>query len=545
MCGIFLYLSKIITGKDQKFINDAFQTIKHRGPDKSILKYYNKNVAMGFHRLAIMDPQKGMQPFENSRFKLICNGEIYNHLQIKKDLDYSPNTHSDCEVLLPLFTQICKNKQVTKYELTQFAHRLDGEFAIIIYELKTDKVYFVTDLLRVRPLFIGVDADSEKILAFASEQKALVALNKNLKIKAVPSSTIGIASLDELDMSSYHLFLHNQEYRNFKQACSKLNQTFNQNVLNKINSDRDVGFLLSGGLDSSLVCAIAAKLISPKNSPNKKRIKTFTVGFSKTAPDVVAAREVAKYIESIHEEIIVTHQDGLDIVREVIYYTETWDETTIRASVPMMLACKHIKKHHPEISVIYSGEVADELFRGYKYNYLAPSYKAATDDMIKRLRDIHMFDGLRADRVVSSQGMELRLPFYGKELLNLVFSFRKDFLDPKVTKYNPKGIEKNILRTAFDNYLPNIWRKKEAFSDATSDLIDATPSWKSALKEEAAKHIDKSRFEAFKDSNITCIEDMWYKDIFDSFGYTDCTKYKWLPSWSNVTDSSATSLNFV
>lgn len=514
MCGVFFYKTLVIKGNDQKNIKESFDKIKHRGPDESVLKYYNKGTAIGFHRLAIIG-KDGMQPFENDRFVVIVNGEIYNYKELISTYKFD-YFKSDCEIILPIFTNIVKNKTVASSHLKKLARLLDGEFAIIIYEKTTNDVYYITDELRVRPLFIGYNNDT---ICLASEQKAIPS---NLTIEVVPARMVGINKHCE----EYYYFRETLAKITFDQACKKLNKLLTANVTKKLNPEREYGFLLSGGLDSSLICAIAAKF---------KKIRTFTIGFSKLAPDVIEARKVAKHIGSIHCEIICTYEDAIDIIPEVIYCTETWDETTIRASTPMLLALKYIKKHYPNIAVIYSGEVADELLRGYKYNYLAPNYVEAKKDMIKRLSDITLFDGLRADRIVSSMGCELRLPFFSKDLLKFVLSLPDEFLDPKINEYNPRGIEKNILRVSFENYLPNIWRKKDAFSDATS----VNSEWKVYLKETAYKHVTESRFKSFEDEKITSVENMWYKDIFDSYNFTDCTPYKWLPSWSDQKDSSA------
>lgn len=574
MCGIFFYVGRRIggetkrkTGKSRQTtkqkLEAAFEKIKHRGPDLSLVKYYNDNVMVGFHRLAIVDPTRsGMQPFEipfrkqGTRFVCVVNGEIYNYETLKQHYSLTTSSHSDCEVVGMLFVKFLSEGSNATESLNKLCNTLDGEFTFIIYDIEQEIVYYATDELRTRPLFMGY---SKEGTYFASEQKALISCNQ---ITPVPNATYGVFNPStpyltqetkyfSFDFNSLPLST-NEKLETETQILEKLRELLIENVRRKLNPERDFCFLLSGGLDSSLVCGIAAKLLYPS------RIRTFTVGFCEDAPDVLAAREVAKHINSIHTEFIFSFEEGIKIIPEVIRILETWDQTTIRASVPMYLACRAIKQKHPEMAVIYSGEISDELLMGYMEFKLSDNLSDLKKLSLRRLDHITYFDGLRADRVITSVGCELRLPFFGKELLKFILS-----LDPEYLAHqHHNGIEKYLLRKAFDDsdgsknetgYLPQniLWRTKHAFSDATS--IPGKKSWKEFIKSYADTQVTDSRFNKrevlYSTSNGNrnvpqTKEDMWYREIFTEYGYeSSCIPYKWLPAFSNTTDASATELS--
>ncbi len=546
MCGIFLFLSSNpIKGKDYILLTEYFSRMYHRGPDQSNVRLYNDNIMVGFHRLAVMGPDiSGLQPFETERFSCIVNGEIYNYKYIQKFLqeegiDINWKTNSDCEVVLPLFEFLFYQDEESC--IPKLINFLDGEFSFIILDIETSKVYFGTDELSIRPLFIANDNKGNFLLS--SEQKAIPDFFEVLRL---PSAHYG--HIDKRIWMDCYYDLSTIEINTsitMEEAIHSLRYLLIENVRIKLNTDREYGFLLSGGLDSSLICSIASSLL-----PN--RIRTFTVGFSEDATDVLAARKVAKYINSNHTEYIFTYQEGLDIIPEVIYYNESWDQTTVRASVVMKLCVKKIKEEHPDIAVIYSGEVADELLMGYLYNKKNPSLEEGRKDMIMRLKDICYFDGLRADRVVSSESCELRLPFFGKNILQFVLSLPTEYLNPPNNDY----IEKYLLRRAFEkdehgadlNYLPEeiLWRTKNAMSDATS----FKSGWKEQIKMLAETCVTDSRFQARKILYPHCTpqtkEDMYYREIFEINLYNpETVPYKWMNKWDdpNATDSSASTID--
>jgi asparagine synthase (glutamine-hydrolysing) len=677
MCGIFFFISdRPIQGRKIQSLTLLADKIKHRGPDSSRTRLYSTVMAR-FHRLEIVDPQpEGMQPFERTVsssaggcstyaatertdsspertdsspertetpdevWMCMINGEIYNYrdLRTKVSADYIPKSHSDCEVVFCLFlTEL--QKSTSPYEaLCKTLLCLDGEYAIVLYNVTHGYTIAVTDELRSRPLFIGIDKGPNSVGHYiVSEQKASAGMCLPLCPGVI--YTLGYAAFGKFTRCSWdtpkeqlppvavdpwsEMIVHSTYIAHaFKSpirwhdvprsslptnaadiaaavdnAADTLRGLLIANVHAKMHSDRGYGFLLSGGIDSSLICGIAARYCRDHELP---RIRTFTVGFSRSAPDIIAARKVAAHIDSVHEEIIVGYNVGIDMISDVIKALESWDQTTVRASIPMMIAARYIKLRHPGIAVIYSGEVADELLRGYLYNRKSVTEAEAREDMRMRLQDISMFDGLRADRVIASQGMEVRFPFFSRALLKFAFSLPWELLDPTYHK----GTEKWLLRKAFDGsgLIPQsiIWRTKNAFSDATSVMIggganvsgvnvsganisganisgestsantngessnvnsagaSSNPQpqqksggseWKEMLKAHAELHVTAERFERrgeiYPGAQIQTREDMYYRDIFDSHGYShEAIPYKWLPSWvDGATDSSATMLN--
>ena len=541
MCGIFLYNGTIqIKGKQKIMLSKLSDKLIHRGPDQKNIKYYSNNVMMGFHRLAIVDPEPtGLQPFEstNGRFVCITNGEIYNYKKLKEYLSEEQiewKTHSDCEVIVHLFDHLFKKHNTKALEIL-CRDFLDGEYSLIIYDNETRIVYFATDELSMRPLFIGKSYELGYFLS--SEQKAIVEHCDT--ITRIKAGTYGYIDKDIVLQQYFDLATIKVIPCEFNQAVSKLRNLLINSVINKLNPDREFVFLLSGGIDSSLVCSIAAKQLYPT------RIRTFTVGFSLDATDILAARKVAKHIDSIHTEFICSYQEGIDIIPSVIYHNESWDQTTTRASIPMSLCIKKIKEKHPDVAVIYSGEVADEMLRGYLYNRNCPSLEEGRNDQIFRLENLHTSDGLRADRVCASHSMECRFPFFSKELIKFSLSLPPEYLDPS----HNKGIEKYLLRMAFneDDYLPRdiLWRTKNAFSDATS----VKSGWKDYLKSYCETKITDSRFNKRNMLYEYCPpqtkEDMYYRELFDEDGYEAATiPHKWMPSWcGNIIDSSASTLD--
>jgi len=545
MCGIFACIGCKL---DVKSYSNEFNKIKHRGPDASkIVKYSLKDcdVIMGFHRLAIMDTSdKGMQPFEYHSKTLdlvcICNGEIYNFKELEQELIDAKHikigSHSDCEVIAPLFEYL--NRDIEK-----LCNKLDGEFSFIILDKTSQKLYVGSDLIRCRPLFIGTDKNNSIYLS--SEMKAISELVD--KIKPFPPASYWVSDFGFNKFKEYYQY-EKEEYLNvsYETAKNTIRDLLIKSVKMKLQSDREYAFLLSGGIDSSLVCSIAAKLLAPK------RIRTFTMGFTAESPDILASREVAKHINSIHEEIIVDMTEGVKELDQIIYHNESYDETTCRASTPMKLAVKHIKKKYPEICVIFSGEVSDELLGSYIYFLNSPTPEDHRIEVIRLMKELVYFDGLRADRITSSMSCELRLSFYNKDLIDYIMRLPPKYFWPK----NNDMIEKKILRDAFttdikDEYLPKklLWRTKHAMSDSTST---GKNSWKDFLKEYTKKQIDVKRFkmrnELYPHFTPQTEEEFFYRETFAKY-YPDnvCAKtipHKWLPKWSgNISDSSATFLN--
>ena len=516
MCSIMGYIGKKLSDEDFK---SGFEKTVSRGPDMSKTVEVSGGL-LGFHRLAIMGlTEKGMQPFAYKNNRLVCNGEIYEFAPIKDELiskGYTFESDSDCEILLPLYEQ---------YGVDMF-EKLDAEFALIIYDGDTDSVIAARDPIGIRPLYYGYDGDGG--ILFASEPKNLMGLSD--KIMPFPPGHYykdgkficycNIAKADTVCRDS------------LETACGNIREKLIRGVEKRLVADAKVGFLLSGGLDSSLVCAIAAK-------KSDKPIKTFAIGMSEDAIDLKYAKQVADYIGSDHKEIYMTPSEVIDTLDKLIYLLGTFDITTIRASMGMYLICKAIHEQ-TDIRVLLTGEISDELF-GYKYTDFAPSAEAFQSEAEKRVRELHMYDVLRADRCISVNSLEARVPFGDLDFVKYVMA-----LDPEM-KLNRYGKGKYLLRHAFEGegYLPDeiLWREKAAFSDAVGhSMVDY-------LKEYAeTKYTDEEFQEGCKKythARPFTKESLLYRDIFEKYypGQSDMIADFWMPnkSWEgcDVNDPSA------
>ena len=404
----------------EKFKKGFDETIS-RGPDDSRIIDTGKGL-LGFHRLAIMGlTEEGMQPFELDGSFVVCNGEIYGFARLREMLvkkGYTFKSDSDCEILLPLYKEFG----------TAMFKMLDAEFALIIYDGKAKKYIAARDPIGIRPLYYG--RDEKGAFVFASEAKNLVGLCD--KIMPFPPghyfedgefiSYCDIAAVDEVS------------FDDIETVCKKIHDKLVCGVEKRLVADAKVGFLLSGGLDSSLVCAIAAR-------QSKTPIKTFAIGMSEDAIDLKYAKQVADYIGSEHTEVIITKEDVLCALEQVVHLLGTYDITTIRASMGMYLLCKWIHEN-TDIRVLLTGEISDELF-GYKYTDFAPSAEEFQKESEKRVRELHMYDVLRADRCISVNSLEARVPFGDLDFVKYVMS-----VDPE-KKMNKYGKGKYRLRHAF------------------------------------------------------------------------------------------------
>ena len=515
MCSIMGYQGTTLL---QTQLKEAFDETISRGPDMQRIECFGEDVTLGFERLAIMGlTEEGMQPFTCHENAVVCNGEIYGFRPIKKELEaeYTFRSDSDCEILLPLYE---------KYGLEMFV-KLDAEYACIIYDAKKLSLVAARDPIGIRPLFYGYPAAGEII--FASEAKNLVGLVD--KIYPFPPGHY----YADGEFVCYRDMTAVKEVSgdDLETACGKIHDKLVAGIEKRLDADAPLGFLLSGGLDSSLVCAVSAKIL-------KKPIRTFAIGMSTDAIDLKYAKEVADYIGSDHTEIIITKEDVLAAVEEVIHVLGTFDITTIRASIGMYLICKAIHQT-TDVRVLLTGEISDELF-GYKYTDFAPDAKSFQEEAAKRIRELYMYDVLRADRCISSNSMEARVPFGDLEFVEYVMS-----IDPemKLNKYN-KG--KYLLRHAFEgDYLPHsiLMREKAAFSDAVGhSMVDY-------LKMHAEEmYTDEAFAEAVKKYDYVppfTKESLMYREIFEKFypGQAEMIVDFWMPNkeWEgcNVNDPSA------
>lgn len=515
MCSIMGYFGKLT---DRLVFETGFSNTISRGPDDSRVVDMGSGV-LAFHRLAIMGlDETGMQPFEKDGSYVVCNGEIYGYQKIKEELEkeYTFVSGSDCEILLPMYE---------KYG-TEMFKMLDAEYALIIYDKKEDKFIAARDPIGIRPLYYGMDKDG--VMVMASEPKNLVGICDRVMPFPPGHYYVDGKFVSYRDMTQ----VKEVSKDDLEETCSKIRQKLIDGVDKRLVADAKVGFLLSGGLDSSLVCAIAAK-------KSDKPIRTFAIGMEKDAIDLRYAKQVAEFIGSDHTEVYMTKEQVLESLRDVIYMLGTYDITTIRASMGMYLLCKWIHEN-TDIRVLLTGEISDELF-GYKYTDFAPSSEAFQEESAKRIRELHMYDVLRADRCISTNSLEARVPFGDLDFVEYVMS-----IDPE-KKINTYGKGKYLLRHAFekDDILPVdiLMREKAAFSDAVGhSMVDD-------LKEFAESKYTDDEFEKlckkYTYAQPFTKESLLYREIFEEFyeGQAEMVVDFWMPnkSWEgcNVNDPSA------
>lgn len=514
MCSIMGYCD---SGADREKFQTCFDQTISRGPDDSRVVDTGKGL-LGFHRLAIMGlhPQ-GMQPFELDGSYVVCNGEIYGFKKLREQLasEYTFVSESDCEILLPMYR---------KYGTDMFA-MLDAEFACILYDAEQQEYIAARDPIGIRPLYYG--QDEKGVFLFASEPKNLVGLAE----KILPFPPGHYFKGGQFFCYRDPAAVEEVCYDDLDTVCRNIREKLIAGVEKRLIADAKVGFLLSGGLDSSLVCSIAAK-------KSDKPIRTFAIGMSEDAIDLKYARQTADYIGSDHTEVIISKQDVLDSLQTVIKILGTYDITTIRASIGMYLVCKAIHEN-TDIRVLLTGEISDELF-GYKYTDFAPSAEAFQKESQKRIRELHMYDVLRADRCISVNSMEARVPFGDLEFVRYVMS-----IDPEM-KMNKYGKGKYLLRRAFEgDYLPNeiLYREKAAFSDAVGhSMVDY-------LKNYAQNCYTDCQFEEkrvqYTYAQPFTKESLLYREIFESYypGQSQMIAGFWMPNkeWEgcDVNDPSA------
>ncbi len=474
---------------------------------------------LGFGRLAIMGvTPEGMQPFERDGSLVVCNGELYGFRPVRAQLQaegYTFQSDSDCEIILPLYE---------KYGLDMFRH-LDAEFAMVLYDARKKWIIAARDPIGIRPLFYGY-SDSGAI-AFASEAKNLVGLCKKIYPFPIGSYYCNGRFVRYCDIADTPAYNRDDMPTILKNIREKLIA----GVEKRLDADTPVGFLLSGGLDSSLVCAIAAKKL-------RKPIRTFAIGMSGDAIDLKYARQTAEYLGADHTDVIIDKDTVLNSLEEVVAMLGTWDITTIRASVGMYLVCKYIHQH-TDIRVLLTGEISDELF-GYKYTDFAPSAAAFQAESQKRVRELYMYDVLRADRSISVNSLEARVPFGDLDFVKYVMS-----IDP-ARKLNTYGKGKYLLRKAFEgDWLPEniLWREKAAFSDAVGhSMVDI-------LKEYAEEKYTDREFAERAGRYTYCRpftkESLLYRELFEKYypGQAGMIVDFWMPNkaWPgcDVDDPSA------
>ncbi len=495
----------------------GFDRTLSRGPDRTRVVEGEFGI-MGFHRLAIMGlTDEGMQPFALNGNYLVCNGEIYGFRALKEKLSetYQFRSGSDCEILLPMYEE---------YGLDMF-RRLDAEFALLLYDAKRKSLIAARDPIGIRPLFYGKSKSGDMV--FASEAKNLIGLCDTVKPFPPGHYYADGQFVCYRDMTDVPRVCGDD----LDTVCRNIREKLTAGIEKRLDADAPLGFLLSGGLDSSLVCAVAAKIL-------KKPLRTFAIGMDGDAIDLKYAREVADYLGTSHTEIIMTRDDVLNALEEVISALGTYDITTIRASMGMYLICREIHRT-TDIRVLMTGEISDELF-GYKYTDYAPDASAFQEEACKRIRELYMYDVLRADRCISSNSMEARVPFGDLDFVSYVMA-----VDPakKMNVYN-KG--KYLLRHAFEgDYLPRsiLYREKAAFSDAVGhSMVDDLKAYAETVYTDEAC---EKKCAAYDFARPFTKESLLYRELFERYypGQAEMVKDFWMPnrSWKgcDVDDPSA------
>ncbi len=502
MCGIVGIFN--IKEQTKALRNKALvmaRKIRHRGPDWSGI-YCGKTAILAHERLSIVDPESGKQPLYSPDGKqILCvNGEIYNHREIRKKFigKYEFQTGSDCEVILALYREKGIN----------FLEDLSGIFAFALYDEEKDEFLIARDPIGVIPLYIGYDDDGK--IYVSSELKALEGQCERYET-FLPGYYY---SSKEGEMKKWYTrdWMDYANVANNPARISDIHDALEDAVQRQLMSDVPYGVLLSGGLDSSVISAIAKKYAAKRIEEDNKgdawwpQLHSFAVGL-KGAPDLIKAREVAKHIGTIHHEINYTIQEGLDAIRDVIYYIETYDVTTVRASTPMYLLARVIKSMG--IKMVLSGEGADEIFGGYLYFHKAPDAKSFHEETVRKIEKLHLYDCLRANKSLAAWGVEGRVPFLDKEFLDVAMR-----INPEAKMAPGKIIEKKILREAFADTLPAdiAWRQKEQFSDGVGY------NWIDTLKALTSSQVSDKEMvnaaERFPINTPMNKEEYYYRTIF-------------------------------
>ena len=515
------------------------QKIRHRGPDWSGI-YCGGSAILAHERLSIVDPESGKQPLFSPDMKqvLAVNGEIYNHKDIRARFagDYMFQTGSDCEVILALYREMMdKTPEPSDADFTAMIEQLSGIFAFALYDAERDTFLIARDPIGVIPLYIGYDADGKVYVA--SELKALEGQCDSYE-PFLPghyywSRTPGQKRYYTRDWFEYDSVKDN------KAEVADVHDALEDAVKRQLMSDVPYGVLLSGGLDSSVISAIAEKFSEHRIEEDGQtkawwpRLHSFAVGL-KGAPDLAKAKLVADHIGTVHHEINYTIQEGLDAIRDVIYFIETYDVTTVRASTPMYLLARVIKSMG--IKMVLSGEGADEIFGGYLYFHKAPTPQAFHEETVRKLSKLYMYDCLRANKSLSAWGVEGRVPFLDKEFLDVAMR-----LNPEAKMCPGQTMEKKIVREAFADMLPAevAWRQKEQFSDGVGY------SWIDTLKEITASAVSDEQMahaaERFPINPPRNKEEYYYRSIFAEHFPSDSAARS-VPSVPSVACSTAEAL---
>ncbi|KAK3599069.1 hypothetical protein CHS0354_024395 [Potamilus streckersoni] len=549
MCGIWAVFG---SEDDISFQCNAVHKITHRGPDAFRIESVNHfpGCCLAFHRLAIVDDLQGMQPmrvFQHPHLYLIYNGEIYNHKVLQKQYDFDYATACDGEVIIHLYAM---------GGIEFAAKNLDGEFTFCLLDTANRKVFLGRDTYGVRPSFkISTETG---FLAVCSEAKGLTDLS--LKFDSVSDVTKFIEPVLPGHVESYSLDMNGKATFNervrfhkigeepiYKTLEVEIGSDIKENICNllsaavkkRLMADRRIGCLLSGGLDSSLVAALVVK--HAKEEGVDYPIQTFAIGMEGST-DLMAARKVSQYLHTEHHEVVFTAEEGIAALETVIHHLESYDITTVRASVGMFLLSKYIKEN-TDSTVILSGEGSDEIAQGYIYFHKAPTPEDADAESRRLCDDLYMYDVLRADRATAAWGLEVRVPFLDHKFTSYYLNLPAKMRSPQ------SGIEKHLLRSAFDGkgLIPDeiLWRPKEAFSDGVSSV---KKSWYEILQSYIDEQINDDKVEKsakfYPHNPPKTKEALYYRQVFEKKypGLARLIPYYWMPKWMETSDPSARTL---
>jgi len=540
MCGIVsIFRIKKQSEQLRQQALEMSRRIRHRGPDWSGI-WCGGSAILAHERLSIVDPQSGGQPlFSEDRLQVLAvNGEIYNHQAIRREYEgrYTFSTGSDCEVILALYRDAVRAGG-SQEDFIRMLERLNGIFAFALYDAERDEYLVARDPIGVIPLYIGKDAQGH--ICVASELKALEGICTEYE-PFLPGHFLSSRSGHVERWYTRDWFKYDAVKDN-KADVAELRKALEAAVKRQLMSDVPYGVLLSGGLDSSVISAIAKKNAARRIETDDQqeawwpRLHSFAVGL-KGAPDLAKAREVADHIGTVHHEINYTVQEGLDAIRDVIYFIETYDVTTVRASTPMYLLARVIRSMG--IKMVLSGEGADEVFGGYLYFHKAPDAEAFHEETVRKLSKLHLYDCLRANKSLAAWGVEGRVPFLDKEFLDVAMR-----LNPEAKMCPGHEIEKRVVREAFADMLPEsvAWRQKEQFSDGVGY------SWIDSLKEITAAAVSDEQMahaaERFPINTPMNKEEYYYRSIFEEH-FPSASAAKCVPSVPSVACSTAEALKW-
>lgn len=564
MCGIFCCIQNTSECTDEyikEITTNVSKLLHHRGPDSvnyDIIKCHNNKTLIMLHTRLQIVGDSSPQPLNDSdnTISLIINGEIFNWKELSNELDYTC-TKSDCEIIIPLYKKYVQELN----DFDTFFSKINGQYSFVLYDSKKNNIFVSRDHIGITPLYCGYD---EKKIVFSSEMKCLTMCTSFDKISFTSSvklfypRTYIYTNLDSCAytvlserstpyLDYYSLESSNDDYTNINKIHNDLRNKLESSVKLQLEdllneNSPEFGVLLSGGLDSSLVASMISK-------QSNKKVKTFSIGMTPNSTDLVASRKVAKFLNTDHHEFYFTVEEGLSVIRDVIWYTETYDTTTVRASTAMYLLTKKIKEKFPNIKVVFSGELSDEML-SYLYGGNAPSESEFQMETIKLVSDVHIFDCLRANKTCMANSIEVRVPFTDPNFVKYILRMPTRYkIFGKLNNY--KTMEKQVLRDSFNikdsngkRYLPKdiLFRRKEAFSDGVSNHEDTKENWIDSL----VRHCDSMygnlgfliRKEKYTLNRPKTKEQLYYRELFcelfNKSSYTNTSEFTvkfWEPKW--------------